>query len=59
MRWWNLQQLKSKDAHTRRQAVEKLAANDDERSAAELTGMLADPDPGVRDGRAGPGTTPG
>lgn len=48
MLWWNLQQLKSKDAAKRRQAVERLATEGGEKAAEPLKNALKDPDPTVR-----------
>jgi len=48
MRWWNLQQLKSKDAAIRRQAVEKLATEGGEKATEPLINALKDSDAAVR-----------
>jgi HEAT repeat protein len=48
MRWWTLQQLKSKNAITRRQAVEKLAAEGGPDTVEPLLVALSDPDNEVR-----------
>lgn len=48
MRWWTLQQLKSKSAATHRQAVEKLASEDPSHAVEPLLAALSDPDSEVR-----------
>jgi HEAT repeat protein len=48
MLWWSLQMLKSRNALTRREAVEKLGGMADARLAGTLAAMLNDADPGVR-----------
>src|SRR5258706_186620 len=48
MNWWTLQQLKSKNPETRRQAVEKLAADSSGDAIEQLVAALQDDDEAVR-----------
>ena len=48
MRWWKLQQLKSKAPETRLQALEKLAEEDPSANAAAFLDALQDSDPHIR-----------
>src|SRR4051812_37565965 len=48
MQWWTAQQLKSKSALTRLQAVDKLAAEGSADSVACLIAAMEDPDPEIR-----------
>src|SRR5262245_52650922 len=48
MHWWTLQQLKSRKPQTRREAVEKLLAEENPQAVDELLPMLSDAAPEVR-----------
>jgi len=48
MSWWTRQQLKFKNPQTRRQAVEKLAAEETDDAIDNLVEALQDEDAGVR-----------
>lgn len=52
MLWWTLQQLKSKDAATRKQAVEMLGNGQGKRVVEPLARSLKDPDESVRQAAA-------
>ena len=48
MHWWTLQKLKFKNPQTRREAIDKLAAEGTEESVEHLISALQDDDSGVR-----------
>src|SRR2546425_8317702 len=48
MKWLTVQQLKSRSPQTRRQAVEKLAAEQSAQAVKYLLPFVTDPEPGVR-----------
>ena len=48
MKWFKLQQLKSRRPQMRKQAVARLVAEDGAKAVDRLLPFVSDPDPGVR-----------